>query len=82
MKTKDVEEYYNKYLYYYYKYHSITSEIKPFNEIDILNKDKWLINYEVNNGIIPEWLVEEASKKIDVPPTKPRTVINPRKATA
>lgn len=82
MKTKNLEDYYNKYVYYYYKYHGITSESKSFIDLDKSNKDLWILNYQNNNGVIPEWLVEEVTKKLDIPPTKPRTVINPRKATA
>lgn len=81
MKTKDVEEYYTKYMYYHCIYSDNNiNDIKEYNNIISSVKENWIKSFNQNNGEIPEWLVSEAKSKLI--PKKPRTVINPRKATA
>lgn len=74
MKTKDVEEYYNKYMYYFNIINDLNIPITEYNSINKEAKLNWEQSYVQEDGVIPAWLMKS--------PKKPRTVINPRKATA
>ena len=72
MKTKDVEEYYTKYMYYYNKYHGYSHDnTKPWEEIN--GQSKWILAYEADEGIIlNQWMINGPE------PVKTRKVINAR----
>lgn len=73
MKTKDVKEYYTKYMYYYNNYHGFShNNTNPWEEIAPSNQSKWILAYEGDEGIIPQWMINGPE------PVKTRKVINAR----
>lgn len=74
MKTKDVKEYYTKYMYYYNNYNGYSHDkTNPWEELNPSNQSKWIIAYEADEGIIlNQWMINGPE------PVKTRKVINAR----
>ena len=73
MKTKSLEDYYNKYMYYYKIKNNLDMNILDFSTANPVALVNWKLSYKENDGVIPAWLTEGSV------PAKTRKVINPCK---